>query len=327
VVRRLIAVGLGVLLLIVFVLLFRGCLEARSDRGLRNYTQDVAGIMAASEQSGREFFEAFDNAEGFSEDDVKTKILSVRNSNSNLLDRAEKVDAPDEMRDGHTAVKLALTLRADAMERIGDNIGQAAADTETSDPVDAITQQMGSLYASDILWSQLGRPEVQSVLDEEGVDASELPAGLFMPETDPTKYLEQPYIAELVGGVSGDESEETTGTRGVELVQTSMGGGALDPDTTVTVPSDAREVTVQVMNGGEVDESAVTVIVSLNGGEDIEKAIPSIAVGATEEVNINLGTLPQPGTEATLEVLVEPVDGELDSSNNESQYTIIFGTS
>jgi hypothetical protein len=59
--RRLIAVGVGLAFLILIVLGFRSCLEARSDRGLRNYTEDISTIMQESEQRGDEFFELVDN--------------------------------------------------------------------------------------------------------------------------------------------------------------------------------------------------------------------------------------------------------------------------
>ena len=60
VLRRLIAVGVGVGFLILLVIGVRGCLEARSDRGLRNYAQDMGTIMQESQQRGEEFFEAFE---------------------------------------------------------------------------------------------------------------------------------------------------------------------------------------------------------------------------------------------------------------------------
>src|SRR5215217_4712154 len=56
-VRRLIGVGVGLGFLILIVIAFRGCLEARSDRALRNYSSSVASIMQQSEQSGKSFFD------------------------------------------------------------------------------------------------------------------------------------------------------------------------------------------------------------------------------------------------------------------------------
>ena len=65
-VRRLIAVGVGLAFLILIVIGFRGCLEARSDRALRNYDSDVGTIMQESEQRGKDFFELLNSPSGAS---------------------------------------------------------------------------------------------------------------------------------------------------------------------------------------------------------------------------------------------------------------------
>jgi CARDB len=324
-VRRLIAVGVGVAFLILIVIAFRGCLEARSDRGIRNYVQDIGTIMQESQQRGEEFFTALEGEGGLSEEDAEARILAVRSNSTSLLDRAEDLDVPDQMREAHSATTQSLKLRQDALEQISANIGQATADEERAESIDVVTTQMGSLYASDILWTQLAVPEMTDVVDTEGVDAPELPAGNFMPEGDPTEFLDQSSVTELLNNLSGDDVAASAGIRGFELVQVDMGEVTLSPDTTTTVPSDANEVSVQVLNGGEAEESNVVVSINFNGEEET-KEIPSISPGATETANVPLGTLPQPGAEATLEVLVEPVDGEQDPTNNEASYTIVFGT-
>lgn len=322
-VRRLIAVGVGVAFLILVVIAFRGCLEARSDRGIRNYSQDIGTIMLESQQRGEEFFAALEGEGGLTEQQAEQRVAAVRGASATLLDRAEEVDTPGQMRDAQSAVTLALKLRRDALEKIAENIGQATADTERTDSIDAVTTQMGSLYASDILWSQLAVPEMEDVIESEGVDASQLPPGNFMPEDNPTEFLDKTSVTELLNNLSGEEA--TGGVHGLELVQVDMGDVTLSPDSTTTVDSAANEVTVQVLNGGDSEESAVTVTITFNGEEET-KEIVSIGPGETAPANIPLGTLPQPGTEATLDVLVEPVAGEEDPTNNEASYTIVFGS-
>ncbi|MGZ5333907.1 MAG: CARDB domain-containing protein [Solirubrobacterales bacterium] len=322
-VRRLIAVGVGVAFLILVVIAFRGCLEARSDRGIRNYSQDIGTIMLESQQRGEEFFAALEGEGGLTEQQAEQRIAAVRGASATLLDRAEALDAPGQVRDAHSATTQALKLRRDALEKIAENIGQATADTERADSIDTVTTQMGSLYASDILWSQLAVPEMESVIESEGVDASDLPPGNFMPEDDPTEFLDQTSVTELLNNLSGEEA--TAGVHGLELVQVDAGDVTLSPDSTTTVDSAANEVSVQVQNGGDSEESGVVVTITFNGAEET-KEIASIGAGAIETANIPLGTLPQPGTETTLEVLVEPVPGEEDPTNNEASYTIVFGT-
>jgi hypothetical protein len=183
---------------------------------------------------------------------------------------------------------------------------------------------MGSLFASDILWGQLAASEITSVLEEEDVETQELPAGNFMPEGDAARFLDQTEIAGLIGGVGGDE--EAAGVSGLGLVSTSVGDTGLDPETTTTVPSDANEISVEVQNQGETEETEVIVSVTVGDQASIEKPIPQIEAGSTEVANIPIETLPQPGTEVQIDVLVQPVDGEQVTDNNEATYTVIFGT-
>lgn len=322
VLRRLVAVVLGLVFLILILLLFRGCLEARSDRGLRNYTQDVSTIMQESEQRGAEFFGSFEDP-NLSEEELEQMIRSSRSASASLLDRAEKVNTPDQMSDAQSATTLALRLRRDGLELIAASIGDATADVERAPAIEQITQQMGSLYASDVLWAQLAVPEITQVLDEEEIEASELPAGNFMPAGDETRFLDQTEIVSLLTGVSGDEAE--AGQSGLGLVQTAIGDTTLSPDEPTTVADDANEVAVQVQNQGEGEENGVVVTVTVNG-EEKQVDIPILEAGATETAKVPLTTLPQPGTETTVEVFVEPVPGESVSENNEASYTVVFGS-
>ena len=322
-VRRLLGVGIGLGFVILFVVGFRGCLEARSDRGLRDYTQDISGIMQESQVSGEEFFEALEGG-SLTEQQLEEQISAIRSAASGQLDRAENLGVPDQMRDAQGATTQALRLRRDGLDSVTNSIGAATGDTETADSIDAVTQAMGSFYASDILWSQLATPEIQQVLQDDDVESADLPTGNFMPESDPTRFLDEQEVVEIITGISG-EDPSAGGVRGLELVQVNVGDTTLDPETTTTVADDAREVIVQVLNGGEETERAVEVVVNF-GDEEISEPIPQLEPGATEQAAIPLDTIPQPGTEIQIDVLVTPVPGELDSSNNEASYSVLFGS-
>jgi len=325
--RRLIGVGVGVAFLILLVLGVRGCLEARSDRGLRNYSEDIGTIMQESEQRGDEFFELLDNPGSASEQQFEQQVSSQRNYAQSLLDRAEHIGVPGAMSDPQNAAELTLKLRRDALQVISESVGGATADREIGDDVAAIADQMQSLYASDIIWTREAKPQIEGILDDEGVDGQDLPAGNFMPEgSEAVEFLDQNTIVEKLSGVTGGET--ATGTQGLGIVDggVSMGDVTLDPETTNEVPSDSTEVTIQVQNQGEEDEGGVQVSVSVNDGNPVNKAIEDIAAGDTTEVTIPLTDLPQPGTEAQLEVVVQPVEGEAVTDNNTATYTVVFGS-
>ena len=319
--RRLIAVGLGLGFVILLVVGVRGCLEARSDRGLRNYASDLGTIMAESEQRGKDFFEAVDST---AEIDLQNRVASLRGASEALLDRAEGLDTPGQMRDAQGAATLSLRLRRDALATISERTTEAAADAETADAIESITNAMGSLYASDILWSQVSAPEITQVLDEEGVENVDLPAGNFMPEGAGAQYLDQSEITQIFSGVSGGDA--APGEHGLGLVQTTLGGTTLDPDAAVTVSDDASEIAVQVQNQGTSPESNVEVAVTVDGTDLPEAPIRQLAPGETGEAKVTISPLPQPGSEVTIEVLVAPVAGESVTDNNQSSYQVIFGT-
>jgi hypothetical protein len=321
-VRRLIGVGVGLAFLILIVIGVRGCLEARSDRALRNYTSDVATIMQQSEQSGKDFFELLNGpTSGSSQIDAKNQVLAQRDNSQTLLDRAQNVGVPGQMHDAQSAVELSLTLRRDALNSIAENLGQATARTETSTAITAISNAMGSLYASDILWTQIGSPEIKKVLQNENVDAQPLPAGTFMP-ANATDFLNQATLVTKLNGLTGQTA--TAGTHGLQLLQTDIGSTTLSPSSTTNVPGDSQELDIQVQNAGDTDETGISVVATLAGNR-LEGQLQALAAGETGTVKIPLTSKPPPGTDATLEVVVQPVPGEQVTTNNTATYTVVFG--
>jgi hypothetical protein len=202
-------------------------------------------------------------------------------------------------------------------------VGQATAREDTASAITTISNAMGSLYASDILWKQIGSPEIKKVNEEENVDAVPLPAGNFMP-ANATDFLDQATLVTKLGAITGTAAT-TGGTHGLQLLQTDVGGTTLQPDTTNTVASDASEIDIQVQNSGDSDESGIEVTATL-GGNELTGQLQALSAGETGTVKIPLTSKPTPGTDTTLEVVVHPVLGEQLTDNNQSTYTVVFGS-
>jgi hypothetical protein len=323
-VRRLIGVGVGLAFLILIVIAFRGCLEARSDRALRNYDSSVATIMQQSEQSGKDFFELLNSptSSSASSVDVRNQVLAQRDASETLLNRADNLDTPGQMDDAQSAVIQCLTLRRNALTSIASNVGQATAREQTSNAISAISTAMGSLYASDVLWTQLGAPEIKNVLNDEGVEGQPLPTGKFMP-ANATDFLDQTTLVTKLSSITG-AAPTTSGTHGLQLVSTTIGGTQLSPDSTTNVSASSAEIDIQVTNSGDGDETGITVNATLEGNA-LNGELQSLSAGQTGTVKIPLTSKPTPGTDATLEVVVNPVPGEQITTNNQSSYTVVFG--
>ena len=56
-VRRGIAAGAGLLLLVLLVFGVRGCLNARKEQAIKDYVRDVGALLQESDQQSRGFFE------------------------------------------------------------------------------------------------------------------------------------------------------------------------------------------------------------------------------------------------------------------------------
>jgi hypothetical protein len=321
--RRLIGVGVGLAFLILIVIGVRGCLEARSDRALRNYASDVASIMQQSEQSGKDFFELLNGPTGSSTLDVKNQVLAQRDNSDTLLERAQKLGAPGQMHDAQAAVEQTLTLRRNGLNAIAENVSQATARTQTGTAITTISNAMGEFYASDILWTQIGSPEIKKVLQDENVDAPALPAGSFMP-ANATDYLDQATLVTKLNAITG-QTATTGGTHGLQLLQTSIGNTTLSPNSTTTVPSDSQELDIDIQNSGDSDETGIRVTATL-AGTTLNGQLQALSAGETGTIKIPLTTKPAPGTDATLEVVVQPVPGEQLTDNNTSTYTVVFGS-
>jgi hypothetical protein len=319
--RRLIGVGVGLAFLILVVIGIRGCLEARSDRALRNYDSSVATIMQQSEQSGKDFFQLLSGPSGSSSVDVQNQVFAQRDASSSLLDRAQSLSTPGQMHDAQAAVEQTLTLRRNALTAIAANVTQAAARTQTADAITTIGNAMGSLYASDILWTQIGKPDIQKVLKDEGVDGQPLPPGNFMP-ANATDYLNQTTLVTKLNAITGNTAT-TGGTHGLQLDSTTIGSTQLSPDQTTTVPSDSTEIDIGVTNSGDSDETGISVNVTI-GGASLTGQLQSLSAGQSGTIKIPLTTKPTPGTTSTVEVAVRPVPGEQLTDNNTATYQVVF---
>jgi hypothetical protein len=197
----------------------------------------------------------------------------------------------------------------------------ALGDVGASKAAAAIAKQMRTLLASDVLYAEVARPEINGVLADNGIEGDEVPKSEFLPGG--TEWLEESKVTTALGTVSGSTSAETPGVHGLGLISTSVNGTELVAESSAAVESsETPEVEVQVQNQGESTENGVTVSVTA-GGTSLQESIPSIGAGETAAVTIPL--TPAPKGTTTLEVKVEPVPGEQLTENNEATYTVEFG--
>jgi hypothetical protein len=319
--RRGLALGGGLIVLILIVLGVKGCLDARAHRALTDYARNVSQIVEDTQQTSKDFFGKLKDPGTLSVTEFVSAVAADSSAIDNDASRVNSLSAPGDMGGAQSALELTYDLRARAMSEISEKMSTALGSAGSAQAVGAITRQMEKLLAADVLYANVVRPEIDRVLAANGIEGSDVPKSTFLPEG--TKWLEESTVSAALGAVSGATGAATPGVHGLGLAGVSINGTELGEGTTTTVSAEeAPEIEVSVQNQGESTENGIGVSVSVNGGELTEGTISSIGAGETSSTSILL--TPAPKGTVTIEVKVETVPGEQLSENNEASYTVAF---
>lgn len=325
--RRAVALGVGVLVLILIVLGVKGCLNARKERGFENYASDLSSYVAQSKQLSDDFFGRLTDPGNLTELSFEAEVSADRGSAEGLLQNVENLDTPDELNGAQVELELAFELRRDGLAGVAEQIPSALGDESRTEAIEAIAGYMRYFLASDVLYAR-ARSEINQVLDEEGIDAR-VPESVFMP-SDPEQFLNPLELGTALTTVAGGR-EATSGVHGLGLLQTTVnpGGVILDAGAPATVSGGGPfELEIQVQNQGESQETDITVTYQLSGGTTTiegDATIPRIEAGAIETATLPISPDPPGGESLSLEVVVSPVLGEQVEDNNTATYEVTFG--
>jgi hypothetical protein len=316
--RRGLALGGGLILLILIVLGIKGCLDARANRELSDYARNVTQIVEETEQTSKDFFKKLEDPGNLSLTEFVNAVSADRSAIDSYRSRVEDLGAPGDMKRAQSNLELVYALRANAMDEIAEKMPTALGDAGAEKAMGAIAKQMQKLLASDVVYEQVVRPEVDGVLAGNGISDSDLPKSTVLPDE---KWLEESTVSDALGAISGGGTTNTSGVHGLGLIGVSVNGSELVEGGATTISGEEGvEVEVTVQNQGESTENGVTVSVTAEGttltGEIDE-------LGAGEEGTATIPLTPTPKGEVTLEVEAEPVAGEQVTENNEATYTLL----
>lgn len=321
-VRRAAALGVGLLILILLALAVRGCLNAREDRAVRDYVRDVASIVNETNQTSATFFERLANRGTLSVTEFVDEVNADRSAVDNYRSRIDSLDAPGDMARAQTALEDVYELRASAMNTIAEQLRTALGEQGRERAIQRITRQMSVLYSSDFMYALLAQSRINRVLEERGIGDTEAPASVFVPEG--TLWLDEDQVSSALGVSSSAGEADDDLTHGTGLMGSSISGVDLLPDATNVVTVEGTpELTVEVQNQGQAEETDVGISVTVGDGTEVTDTIPAIAAGVTESVTIPL--TPTPSGPTTITVDVGAVPGEQFLENNTGTYEVDFG--
>ncbi|MGI8460728.1 MAG: hypothetical protein ACR2OC_03700 [Solirubrobacterales bacterium] len=322
------AAGVFILIIVLLVVGFRGCLNARKERGFENYVSDLSSIAAETQNLSKSFFGRLEDPGDLTPLQFEAEIKADRGAMEGLLDRSEGLDAPDELAEAQDLIVLSYELRRDGLASVSESIAAALGDEGSEKAVDVIADEMRTFLASDVIYSK-GQEGIQSELtaQEVVIQEGEDIATQFLPaEPD---WLDPDVVADALGGLSGSRGPAAPGVHGLGLVEGGVTlqptGATLAEGVPVTAAADGAELEVEVQNQGESEETGVIVSYEISGGGSGagEETIDSIAAEEIATVNLPLEGV-EAGTTVELTVTAEPVPGEEIEDNNSITASVTF---
>ena len=326
-VRRRIAAGVAVVVLIAIVLLVNGCLKRGKQQGLETYNQNVNQIAQASEtQVAKPLFTTLTGASAKSALEVETQVDHLRLEAHELAERAKGLSVPGEMAAAQQNLLLALDLRTEGLTKTAALISEAlGGHAQTASTKIAGTMEI--FLASDVIYSQRVVPLIEQTLSAGGVSGQTTASSRFLPNLG---WLTASTVqSNITGKAAGASGAVTPGTHGSALKGVSVGTSALEPSPTLNHVNAGSNPTFTAMveNSGTNPETNVKVEVSVTAEDKTFKA--SHLIGKTEPGQTYSASVPVNGLtlEAASRVTVNvvPVPGETDVENNKETFLVIFG--
>lgn len=327
-VRRRIAAGVGVVLLILIVLLVNGCLKRGKQQALETYNQDVSQLAQRTDQEvAHPLFAALTGAGSKSAEEVEQHVNGYRQQAEELAEQAKRLKVPSEMAGAQRDLLLAMSLRKEGLEKLAALVPTALGGQD-SEAMSKIAGDMEIFLASDVLWSQRVAPLIAEELSAAGIHGQSTAASRFLPNLG---WLEaKTATARITGKGSASSGPIAPGTHGHTLLGVSVGTNKLEPSATGIinhVHGGANPTfTVSLENAGSNSETDVKVDISvtsegktLSTSHLINKTEPGKPI--TVDIPVNGVTL---GAASRISVDIQPVPGETETENNKATYLATF---
>jgi hypothetical protein len=230
------------------------------------------------------------------------------------------------MTDAQRDLVLSLDFRTEATGKIADQIRSALGSSEAGPARAQIAGEMQAYLASDVIVSQRVVPLLDQVLRDNG----SRPQTTFSPFLPDLGWLNPSVLGARLDGQAGGTARGPVkpGRHGHQLVSVSVNGTTLTPGVTSTITSTGKPTfTLSILNQGDNDETNVPVEVRVTGaGPPIvgRTTLPKTTAGQTATATVTLPQKPPSGQPLTITASVQPVPGEITTSNNTNTYTAVF---
>ena len=313
------ALGAGLLVLILIVLGVRGCLNARKHRALSDYARNVTQIVEETDQTSKPLLrQALGPGQPLG-DRVRRRgqRRPQRDGQLRLAGRRPRRPRRHGQRAEHPGAGLRAAQQRDGRNRRQDEHRAGRRRRREGDRRDRQADARAAGQRRPLLRRSPG-PRSTACSPTTGSKATTCRRASSS-RTGPNGSTKA-TVSTALGSVSGSTGAGTPGVHGLGLISTSVNGTELTPEATHRGRRgrNARSRS-RSPEPGRIDRERRHRLGHGDGGDTAAGNISSIGAGETETVTIPL--TPAPKGDVTLEVEAEPVPGEQVTENNEASYT------
>jgi hypothetical protein len=327
-VRRLVAAGAAVVLLVVIALLVNSCKQSQKEQSLKDYSRQVSQLGHESEtQVAHPLFATLTGAGSKPALDVEVQIDQLRIKAQSIATHARELSVPSDMAGAQRDLLLVLDFRLEGVTKIAALLPTALGG-QRKEATEKIAGQMELFLASDVIYSQRVVPLISETLAANGIHGLSPGPSRFLPNIG---WLDPAIVLTRISGQAGGAAQTgiAPGNHGDALVSVSVGATSLEPEPALNHIGGGGNptFTVTVEDAGANPETNVKVDVTVTAGGKQFKASHTInQIQPQQKTNVEIPVSGVPlGVAAKIEVYVEPVPGENEVENNKRTYLAIFG--
>jgi len=313
----------AILLAAVLVLVVNNCRGNQKTDKYKSYMEAVAGPASESAQVGKQLNTLL-TTPNIKLSDLRSRLAGLSQQQAQIVANASKLNPPGPLRDEQDNLVEAMQFRVSGLNGLAAAFGSVQGTPSTAVSGERLATQAQRLIASDVVYQDLFQQGSQSVMSKQGVTGVAVPDSVFVTNPDfgsPSFWkqtVDRLTQAPQAGGLHGTQITGVVVQPGNQRLSTSQ-------DNTVQA-SQNLSFQVSVRNSGDFQETQVRVTLTIKQSPVVrkEQVISVINVGETKTLTFsNLGP-PNFGTRVTVQVNVDPVSGETNTSNNSYEYPVIF---
>jgi CARDB len=316
-------IAAAILLAVIFILVINNCRGDRKQAAYEGYIDDAGAVATESAELGVQLNQQL-TTPGIRLEALRSDVEGLRDQQEQILRRTQDLSPPGPLIAQQEALVETMQFRVNGLAGLVRGLQLVAQNDDAQESGRNLANQAQRLVASDVVYADAFKAAAESVLEQQGVTNVAVPASVFVQNAEfgsPTFWTQT--VQRLTQG------PEAGGLRGNGIAGVRVQPGGQDlvqgEDNTVEQSADlAFEVLVE--NSGESQETQVKVTLIVRQDPQIrkEQVIDVINPDETKTVRFSGFDNLQFSTQTTLQVQVEPVQGEQNTNNNTREYPIIF---